>query len=167
MFYHKLKNKCIIRQELLSYAHTVTDWIPKENLSFLQHTVPDTLINKDPTLNILAGTLGEHYNIGVRIFKLPAWTFYELHVDSIRTSAVNMLLNDQSNSVSFFETAPFRKNQIQIDELSYETDCLYLFNTQYKHAVLNRSEDRYVLSIAMNGLKNFENALEFINEHNL
>jgi len=167
MFYYKLNTKCTVRQDLLNYANSITDWTPKENLTFLQHTVPREIIDRDTTLKTLADTLNQHYDLGVRIFKMPPWVFYELHTDLFRPASVNMLLNDSSDSVSFFEVGPFRKGQLCIEELSYETDTMYLFNTQQKHAVLNKSEDRYVLSIAMNGLKHFDAALEFIQKNNL
>jgi hypothetical protein len=165
--YYKLNEKCKIRKELLEYAISNVNWDPKENLTFLQTSIPKELIEKDLLLLNLANTLGRHYDIGVRIFKMPSWVYYNLHTDAYRPCAINMLLNDISDSVSFFETASFRIGQIAIQELKYETDCLYLFNTQIKHAVLNKNEDRYVLSIAMNGIGDFEKSLNFLKQNNL
>jgi hypothetical protein len=98
------------------------------------------------------------------ILKLPKNTYCNIHTDGIRPSALNVLLNERSNSVTFFKNTEFKSSQCNITELQYEKDCMYLFNTQNEHGVLNHDEDRYMLSIECN--RSYHDALQFIQENN-
>ena len=143
----ELDYTCTIREELFEYAKTITDWeTATENgkYSFAQCYAPLDIIKKDPFLSLF----------NPRILKLSANTYYALHKDSYRQSAVNMLLSP-CDSTTFFRVGDNRRNQYFICELEYKLDCLYVFNTQIKHAVLNKSSDRYMLSIGFTD--SFEN----------
>lgn len=160
--YYKINQKTTIRKELLEYALSIKEWTrPK---TFLSTSCPKEIYSKDNLFEKLSSIIRPD-NFAYYIFKLPAKTYYGLHVDSIRNSAFNMLLNDYSNSVSFFTNTEFQYTQCSVSELVYEQDHLYLFNTQSKHGVLNPGDDRFVLSIQ--GNKHYNEALKFIKENNL
>ena len=160
--YYKINQKTTIRKELLEYALSIKEW-PRPK-TFLCTPCPKEIYSKDNLFEKLSSVIRPE-NFAYYIFKIPAQTYYGLHVDSVRYSAFNLLLNDYSNSVSFFMNTPFEYTQCSISELVYEQDYLYLFNTQNKHGVLNQGDDRFVLSIQ--GNKSYEEALKFIKENNL
>jgi len=160
--FYKINQKSTIRKELLEYAVSVTDW--KRPLTFLATLCPKEIYLKD----ILFEKLNDIINpdrLSICIFKIPAKTYYNIHVDSMRTFSFNMLLNDSSKSVSFFKNSKFEHHHCGITELEYEPDCLYLFNTQMEHAVLNQGDDRYILSVR--GKNMYDDALKFVKEINL
>jgi len=160
--FYKITQKSIIRKELLEYALSIKEWSrPK---TFLCTLCPKEIYSKDILFEQLSSIIRQD-QFAYYLFKIPAKTYYGLHVDSVRYSAFNMLLNDYSNSVSFFANTEFKFSQCEITELVYEQDQLYLFNTQNKHAVLNQGDDRFVLSIQ--GNKSYDEALKFIKENNL
>jgi hypothetical protein len=159
-FYCKINQKTAIRKELLDYALSIKEWARPR--SFLLTPCPKEIYSKDNLFEKLSNIiLSDSYYI----FKMPAQTYYSWHIDTKRYSAFNLLLNNYSNSVSFFMNKPFEYNQCSINELVYEQDYLYLFNTKHNHAVLNQGDDRFVLSIQ--GNRSYEEALTFIKENNL
>jgi len=159
-FYSKINQKTTLRKELLDYALSIKEWSrPK---SFLVTPCPKEIYSKDNLFEKLSNII---FSDSYYIFKMPAQTYYSLHIDTTRYSAFNLLLNDFSNSVSFFMNKPFKHSQCGITELVYEQDYLYLFNTKNAHAVLNQGDDRFVLSIQ--GNRSYEEALKFIKENKL
>ena len=160
--YYKINQKSTIRKELLDYALSIKEW--SRPRTFFSTMCPKEIYSKDPLFEKLRSIIRPD-EFACLIFKIPAQTYYGLHIDTVRHSAFNMLLNDYSNSVSFFANTEFAFTQCSISELLYEQDSLYLFNTQHKHGVLNQGDDRYVLSIQ--GNKSYNDALMFIKEHNL
>lgn len=161
--FYKIRQKSTVRKEILDFALSPsTVW--KRPMTFIATLCPKEIYMKDE----LFQKLNEFINpdrLAVCIFKLPAKTYYNIHTDSVRDFAFNMLLNDNSESVSFFKKSKFEYHQCEVTELKYEQDHLYLFNTQVEHAVLNQGDDRYVLSIR--GNKTYNEALSFIRENNL
>jgi hypothetical protein len=160
--FYKIAQKSTVRKELLDYALSIKEW-PRPR-TFLSTSCPKEIYSKDILFEKLSSIIRQD-QFAYYIFKIPAQTYYGLHVDSIRNYAFNMLLNDHSNSVSFFTNTQFEHTQCKITELVYEQDHLYLFNTQNRHAVLNQGDDRFVLSIQ--GNESYDKALKFIKENNL
>jgi len=160
--FYKFNQKSIIRKELLDYAVSIKEW-PRPK-SFLGVLCPKEIYSKDPLLDKLTSII-HPYDTAFYIFKIPAKTYYSIHTDGSRKSALNMLLNDHSNSVSFFKTTKFEFWQCGITELEYEQDSWYLFNTQNEHGVFNQGDDRYVISVQLT--VSYQDALTFIKENNL
>jgi hypothetical protein len=160
--FYKIKTKSSIRKELLEVAQSIAVW--DRPMTFLSKTCPADLYLKENLFKILSPVIDEDFR-KIKIFKIPAWTYYGIHTDLIRHSAFNMLLNDTSDSTSFFQNTPFKHTQCEITECVYELDHWYLFNTQVPHAVLNRGQDRYVLSVQ--GSEIYDVALTYVKENNL
>jgi len=160
--FYKIKTKSSIRKELLEVAQSVTEW--DRPMTFFSKSCPADIYLKENLFNILRPLIWEDVR-GINIFKIPAWTYYGIHTDSVRHSAFNMLLNDTTDSTSFFQDTKFKHTQCEITECVYELDHWYLFNTQVPHAVLNKGQDRYVLSIK--GSETYDVALNYIKENNL
>ena len=160
--YYKINQKTTIRKELLDYALSIKEW-PRPK-SFLGTLCPKEIYSKEPLLDKLSSII-HPYDTAFYIFKIPPKTYYAIHTDGSRKSALNMLLNDHSNSVSFFKTSNFEHWQCNVEELEYEQDSCYLFNTQNEHGVLNQGDDRFVLSVQLT--MSYQDALSFIKESNL
>ena len=142
--FYKLNVKSECRQKLLEYALSVEDWLEDTNnnqLTFLQKKVPINLVADDPVLGRLIKE-----DTRIKIFKTLANTFYHPHKDSHRGAAINLILNNDYNSHTFFTIGKYRTSQSHIKYLDYEKDTYYLLNTQIPHAVLTLNSDRYVLS---------------------
>jgi len=58
-------------------------------------------------------------------------------------------LNEDCESLTFFNVGEFRENQTHIFNLNYELDTYYLLNIQVPHAVVNLNQDRYMLTIGL------------------
>lgn len=160
--FYKINQKSTIRKELLEYALSIKEW-PRPR-TFLAVPVPAEIYLKDDLFEKLKSIIRPDAN-GIFLMKLPAQTYYGIHVDSVRQSALNMLLNDSSDSVSFFRNTKFEHTQCSITELAYEKDHWYLFNTQQPHGVMNQGSDRYVLSIQCK--LSYQDSLTFIKDNNL
>jgi hypothetical protein len=160
--FYKINQKSTIRKELLQYALSIKEW-PRPK-SFLGVLCPKEIYSKDPLLDKLTSIIRPG-DASFYIFKIPAKTYYSIHTDGVRKAALNMLLNDHSNSVSFFKTSKFEFWQCSITELEYEQDSLYLFNTQNEHGVFNQGEDRFVISVQLDS--SYQDALSFIKKNNL
>jgi hypothetical protein len=96
---------------------------------------------------------------------MPAWVYYSMHTDTHRSCAINLSLHEY-DSTTFFNVGRFRRNQVHIHELKYEKDTYYLFNTRVRHAILNKDNDRYVVSIGFNNIS-YDNLLDNIIKNNL
>jgi hypothetical protein len=155
-YFIEITVKSTIREELLKFCENGTDWVNPTVGTFFQKHPPIELIFKDSFLKYICEnfiTDGE-FNKCVNIFMLKPWTHYMLHRDVFRSSSINLLINNQSDSISYFQTSEiYNKMHISIEELKYETDKFYLFNSRAPHAVTNRAMPRYLLSISLN--KNF------------
>ena len=148
--YSKLKFKSTCRERLFRYATEVDDWsadIGDKGKTFLQKRVPIELIEDDSVVAYLEKTREDRFRDSkfgaIRIYKMEANTFYRYHRDNNRMCSVNMLLNEDCESLTFFNVGEFRENQTHIFNLNYELDTYYLLNIQVPHAVVNLNQDRY------------------------
>ncbi len=151
-------NKSTIRKELLELCEKNSDWIDPIKGTFFQKKPPKELIYKDTFLEFVCKNylLEDNFDDSVTIFLLRPWTHYMMHMDRFRKSSINMLINDYSDSIAYFQvSAPYNSLHIDIKELQYEIDTYYLFNSRMPHAVTNKSIPRYLLSITLND--SFEN----------
>lgn len=154
-----LKKKSPITSELLAYSQSVNDWessTMSNKFSFLQSEIPSELVERDDVLKAISAFKKPH------IYMMPAWTYYSLHTDTYRGVAINMAFAEY-DAVSFFRAGSFRRNQMHIHELQYEVGTYYLFNTQVRHAVVNRGTDRWVVSAGIPGLS-YEEAMKQFKE---
>ena len=153
--FSEINTKSTIRQELLQLCNNEKHWIDPNIGTFLQKTPPKDLIYKDNFLKVICENFISNYDTDVHIFMINPWTHYMLHTDSHRSSSINLLINDFTDSISYFKVSEIYKSQIDIQELQYKPDTYYLINSKVPHAITNRDLSRYVLSITLND--NFRN----------
>jgi hypothetical protein len=149
-YFHKLSVTSTIRSDLIDICRDSTPWIDPDVGTFLQKRVPKNLFDREPFLKYL----GENYlmyqfEYSVNIFMLKPWTHYKLHTDRHRPCSINLLINDYADSISYFQVSEFHKAQCSVLELQYEPNYYYLFNSQIPHAMINKAEERYLLSISL------------------
>lgn len=92
--------------------------------------------------------------------------FYRFHVDDFRGAALNLLL-DGWDSQTYFSNTEEDPYLTEITELKYAQNKMYLLNTQIKHAVVNKNNLRYVLSMGFNQPLTYDEVKRFCVENNL
>lgn len=99
------------------------------------------------------------YNGKAFCIKMNPMTWYDWHVDETRQCTINMLL-EGTDSMCFFGDRQSR-DIVNLTELPYEIGSAYLLNTQVKHAVLNMSNYRYLLSIGFDKPYTYDSILNY------
>ena len=162
----KINVKSLIRKELLDFCKANDTWIDPTVGTFLQKKPPQEIIYKDPFLkHICENYLSDHgYEQCVHIFMISPWTHYMMHTDKFRSSSINLLINEYTDSISYFQISEPCKLHIKIKELVYEPDAYYLFNSKALHAITNREPARYLLSITLKD--DYENTLKQLQSQN-
>lgn len=146
----KLSVTSAITKDLLHICNDSTAWIDPAVGTFFQKRPEKDLIYKDSFLQyICENYLLYDFRISVNIFMLRPWSHYMLHTDKFRSSSINMLINDDTDSISYFQVSDTYKLQYDILELKYDSGHYYLFNSQIPHAITNKASARYLLSISL------------------
>jgi hypothetical protein len=133
-----------IANELFRYALDSHNW--KQYYNFRAVPVPDEILWEDSFMGNLANKRAFHAGI----LRMEPGTCYNWHVDTDRKVGLNMLLSDDGDSRCLFldgEPGVVFKTQ----ELSYQPDTYYVFNTQVPHMVLNTTRPRYLFSLEFLG----------------
>jgi hypothetical protein len=155
MNYYKIPSKSVIAKELLDFANTAPNWQDYYNFKAIQ--VPAEILAKDP---FLVDLFSKHlFQAG--IVQLSPYVCYDWHIDSRRGVGVNMLLTPEIKSHCLFTNT--EGVQFPFEELVYEPDTYYLFNTQIRHTVINFYEPRYLFTVEFAENKDqlsFENLLK-------
>ena len=148
--YFSLPLKSSNRNVILNYAMATSFTQSGHNgkRSFLQITIPEFFIRKDPVLS----KIRTEWNIDLgnfRIHKMEPNTYYVFHTDSGRGASINMMLSAGSDGVSYFKVGEEHSLLYNLVPLVYEPDTFYLFNNQVPHGVICGESDRYLLSISL------------------
>jgi hypothetical protein len=133
-----------IANDLYRYALDSHSWTQYYN--FRAVPVPSEILWEDPFM----GNLAEKRAFHAGILRMEPNTCYNWHVDTDRKVGLNMLLSDDGDSRCLFldgEPGVVFKTQ----ELSYQPDTYYVFNTQVPHMVLNTTRLRYLFSLEFLG----------------
>lgn len=151
--YKQIDSKCTIRESLYQFSLIDDNWINPSSGTFFKKTPPKDLILSDAFLKHVCTNyidLSREWIYNVHIFLLRPFTHYCIHTDAKRESSINLLLNPHSNSLSYFQnTEYYNKLHFGFLPLNYQTDCMYLFNSQVPHAVTNLDSPRFLLSITL------------------
>ena len=139
MNYYKIPSGSLISEELLEFAKNAQNWQDYYNFKTIQ-VHPDILL-KDPFLV----NLYRLHQFTAGIVKLNPNVCYNWHIDTDRGVGVNMLLTPKVRSHCLF--AKGEGVQFGFEELAYDPDSYYLFNTQTQHMVLNFAEKRYLFTL--------------------
>jgi len=140
--YYAMKNKSTVSKELLDFIlNDEGEWL--NYYSFDGKFVPNEIYMKDKFFNWLSF----HYNFRVGITMLKPTSCYTWHVDERRGVSINMLLNPDVRSNCVFVDGTPNGLYFPIQELTYEKDTYYIFDTQTPHMVLNYDSPRYLMSV--------------------
>jgi hypothetical protein len=139
MNYYKIPSRSVITKELLEFAATAQNWQDYYNFKAIQ--VPAEILAKDPFLV----NLSNKHLFQAGIVQLSPYVCYDWHIDSRRGVGVNMLLTPEIKSHCLFTNT--EGVQFPFEELVYEPDTYYLFNTQVRHTVINFDKPRYLFTL--------------------
>lgn len=162
--FYKLTCTADFVSELLQHTKTKpsSDWISRFSFNILP------LFPRLPLLmqNRAIRSLVEEYNAQPIVIRIDPMKFYRFHVDDHRGAALNILL-EGTDCQTYFGDPDADPYMIDIEELPYEPNSMYLLNTQAKHAVVNRNNHRYALSIGFNSPLTYEQVKDFCIRNNL
>jgi len=156
--YYKLNLVDTFTDQLIHHATTRRDWFSSNGFDILK-------IDKNIFKNSNLFPVIEKFNAMPLIFKINPMTWYDWHTDSTRQCAINLLLTGY-NSHCFFGDRESR-DLVHLTELTYSPNTYYLLNTQTKHAVLNFTETRYLLSIGVNNPFSYREILKHCVDNNI
>jgi hypothetical protein len=139
MNYLKINTKSTIAKEALEYALASQDWFQYFNFDLV--LLPTEILQKDPFLQ----NVSSKFRLRAGVLRLPTNTCYDWHTDDERGVAINMLLTPEVRSNCLFTKGG--DTSFKFEELVYEPDTFYIFNTQVEHTVLNYEKPRYLLSV--------------------
>lgn len=96
----------------------------------------------DPLIRKVKNIFGGYFSF----YKVPARTVYRWHKDYKSKCCFNLVFKKYHSHTLFSTDCPY--DQVDhIEELEYEPNQWYLFNTQIKHMVVNLdAEDRYLVT---------------------
>lgn len=129
-----------------------TDWFESNGFNLLK-------LDRKLFLHTSLLELIVKYNGKPACILMKPMTWYDWHIDETRQCTINMLI-DGTDSKCFFGDRKSR-DIVNLTELHYEIGSAYLLNTQTKHAVLNLSKDRYLLSIGFDKPHTYESILNY------
>lgn len=129
-----------------------TDWFESNGFDLLR--LDNKLFFKTSLLELILKYKGNPVCINMR-----PMTWYDWHVDETRQCTINMLLEGHDSKCFFGDRQS--RDIVNLTELPYEIGSAYLLNTQTKHAVLNLSKDRYLLSIGFDKPATYDNILNY------
>jgi hypothetical protein len=139
MNYYQIPSKSVITKKLMEFALNSKDWQDYYNFKAIQ--VPNEIVLKDPFLT----KLQHAHQFVAGVVQLSPHVCYDWHTDTRRGVGVNMLLTPEIKSHCLFTTG--EGAQFPFEELPYEADTYYLFNTQVRHTVFNFDQPRYLFTI--------------------
>jgi len=146
------------------YLLHYSDWIIKHENRWTDHfgfkaveLDKDTLLQEEPLLG-LVNIYSPIARMG--LLRVPAFNFYDWHVDEYRLSCINLLISTNNHSHTLFGVQNDDLNK-QVCELQYKPKRFYLFNNQIKHCVCNLDQERYLFSIY------FQEEMRYKDVHNL
>jgi hypothetical protein len=139
-YYYEIKQQCTVVKELLDF---VTQDHNFEVVTFLQKTIPEHIVKKDPVLSYF-----NDLNFSLKIIKMFPNSFYDWHRDSgVRGCGINLLLNPVRCITLFREDSYFLQRQKKIVELAYKPFTYYMLNTSADHSVVNFDQHRFSVSL--------------------
>lgn len=150
MSYYKLNTLCTIRELILKFCTDQSNnglWFNKHGFEIL--SVPLEIAKQDSTIKYFV----DNFNAHPVIFKMQPNSFYRFHIDATRQCTLNSLLLGEDSNFYFGEQGDSEEVIIDVIEMKYHLNHYYLLNTKVKHAVYNKGNTRYMLSI---GIDNYD-----------
>ena len=142
--YYDTGIKCSIIKELLKWIPTAEGWTPcikVETLGFTEVItpsdevdVPNQIMRSDPFFKRVSDSW--YY----RVYRFAPNYFYPLHVDNpSRRVCFNVQLEDNDATVFFVEKGV-------ATQVEYQTGNITLLDVTKPHAILTKSQERYILT---------------------
>lgn len=138
-----------------------SDWYDFLDQSILNLELSD--FNDDPQIIKIINDIGDANRLSV--FRNEPNTCYSWHRDSIRNSAINILIDGFDSMCVFGELAPNKKFTNTM-KLSHLPATYYLMNVKKFHTVYNFNNQRYILSLGIPD-KSFTDVKEYLKENNM
>jgi hypothetical protein len=129
-----------LKEPLLKMAHATKEW--HKHYNFDVAPVSPTLLEQDPVMRLLMSK----YAFVAAVARMPENTCYNWHVDTVRQTGINMLLEDGGDSRCLF-TKSAADVSFPFVELQYVPHTYYAFNTQVPHTVHNFAKPRYLFTL--------------------
>jgi hypothetical protein len=142
-YFYELNIKCTINEKLCDFVTQSQKWQVKSAFEYIE--IPNNLIQMDQTIKYFVN----EFNAEPLILRMSPNTFYRFHIDTSRTCAVNMLISGSDSNCYFGQVSENEEIIKNVTELKYSPNQYYLFNTKEKHAVLNKNNFRYLLSLGI------------------
>ena len=126
-----------------NYKRLIQEAVWSHDVGFKNFSIPKFVWMTEPLLKVV----NEQFPIErCVVLEMLANSVYNWHTDFFRGASINMKLITENRSHTFFGQTldDFSDSFV---ELNYEKDTFYLFNTQYKHSVVNFDTTRYMFSL--------------------
>ena len=140
MNYYQVPGKSVLNQDLIDLINNPDPWV--SYYYFNIKPVANDFLSKDPFFQWLNG----RYQFQTGILRSDPYTCYDWHVDTVRKVSINMLINSDLRSVCVFSKNK-QQTVFDIEELKYQQNIYYIFNTQIPHTIYNFEDTRYLLSV--------------------
>ena len=139
-----------IRKELLEYVESLpkdTSWqqyFRGKPLTFETVNAPLDIIEK---CDLIMRAYEIEPKKNSKIMRMKPNTYYTPHRDGNRSCSINLLLNNECDSFTFFDNGYHKPMQNDFVELKYEKDSYYLLDSTIEHGVINHNQWRYVFTM--------------------
>lgn len=143
MHYAKIRENTAIKNNILSLIKNDSEWVQRNSFDVL--LIPQNYIVEDNILSCIANEF-ETYSA---ILKMNPNTFYNFHRDEKRKCAINLLLTGFDSSCFFADKLTDDYMLVNFEEFKYQPDTFYLLDTKKYHAVANKNNIRYLLSMGI------------------
>lgn len=166
--FYQLKSSSKILPILLEFQVNLEPKFWFESRGFHMAYIPKGILDADPLFDKIFERFPEKkYNIKYVILKMNPYIFYQLHRDTLRKAAINMLLHG-SNSFTFYGyPVKDSQNLVHIHELAYNPGRYYLLDTTEPHGIINRDQPRFVFSFGFDDPATYKTILDFLKENDL
>jgi hypothetical protein len=158
--FYKLNAECTIIPDVLKFLPTAEwKWVPYQTLAT---NFPYRILDNDPFLS----SIPKKFHPTLRLYKFPARSVYNWHIDAVIGCSLNMVLDDYE-SVTLFKKEEDKKINIidQTVELKYQKEKWYVFNSQATHMVANiGAVDRYLLSVSFPKMIKYNELIDYIKQ---
>jgi hypothetical protein len=120
-------------------------------------------IEADPKISQLVTEIGDVNRIAV--YRTKPNTCYGWHIDSIRLSSINMLIDGFDSMCVFGDMQP-QSQYGNLSVIKHEPNTYYLLNVKKYHTVYNFDNQRYILSLGIPN-KSFNDVKLYLKENNM
>lgn len=142
-YYYEIQETSSITEDVLFHCKQEKIlWENKNNLTITK--VPKEITHKQNLISSLENVFG---GVTCVVFKFIPNICYNWHKDALRSSAINLELTKNDDSLVIFGTQVDPDNFRIECKIPYEKHKFYLINTSEYHQVINMKKTRYVLSV--------------------